>query len=411
MDLFRSYPPVHDVSVVVHGEAAYGSQLFLNEMWNCGTDLLTKEYLDATKLSWENGDADPAKPTDPLKGQAAITFMGEAQGKVVQLHQSGVQDGPPDNPSSPVEGDEPKGIRDQDLRTLVDVDAEVFPERIVYTEYDGFKDYRLATRMLAVGKYWSGPNLDSDYKRGSEVMKEELIRSATRTIWMSQMDLISAWKKNWSDHVVCIWLMDALRANKELVVHVVVSPLDAGAGAEGDQYSFGSGSSRTFDLIKYYLTHDVATDAPLADGDGARAEALTRLHVAPFYFTEHVPAAMTVEGDTYKWPDLPKEGYTATLKQPPLSVKPPSKGVIGSAALSVINASGYIYDKVPSAPGNHAKVMVVDDELYVVGSDNLYPGSLSEFNYLIEGEDAVKDLIGSYWEPLWRYSSPHAVHG
>src|SRR5262249_39319169 len=30
MDLFTSYPPVHDVSVVVHGDAAYGSQLYLN---------------------------------------------------------------------------------------------------------------------------------------------------------------------------------------------------------------------------------------------------------------------------------------------------------------------------------------------------------------------------------------------
>ena len=411
MDLFRSYPPVHDVSVVVHGEAAYGSQLFLNEMWSCGTDLLTKEYLDVRKLSWENGDADRAKPTDPLKERAAITFMGEAQGKLVQMHQSGVQEGPPDDASSSVAGDEPKGIREQDLKTLVDVDAEVFPERIVYTQYDGFKDYRLATRMLAVGKYWSGPNMDSDYKRGSEVMKEELIRSAKRTIWMSQMDLISAWKKNWSDHVVCQWLMDALRANKELVVHVVVSPLDAGAGAAGDQYSFGSGAGRTFDLISYYMTHDVVTDARLEDPDGARAEALKRLYVAPFYFTDHVPEAQQVEGQTYKWPDLSEEGYTATLKQPPLSEKPPSKGVIGSAALSVINASGYIYKKVASAPGNHAKVMVVDDELYGVGSDNLYPGSLSEFNYLIEGEEAVKDLLDTYWEPLWRHSSPHAVHG
>jgi phosphatidylserine/phosphatidylglycerophosphate/cardiolipin synthase-like enzyme len=51
------------------------------------------------------------------------------------------------------------------------------------------------------------------------------------------------------------------------------------------------------------------------------------------------------------------------------------KGVIGSAAWAVINASGYIYSKVPSAPGNHAKIMIIDDEVYVVGSDNLYQAS------------------------------------
>ena len=43
MDLFRSYPPVHDVSVVAHGDAAYGAQQFLNQMWNCGPDLLAKD--------------------------------------------------------------------------------------------------------------------------------------------------------------------------------------------------------------------------------------------------------------------------------------------------------------------------------------------------------------------------------
>jgi len=54
--------------------------------------------------------------------------------------------------------------------------------------------------------------------------------------------------------------------------------------------------------------------------------------------------------------------------------------------------------------------MIIDDELYVVGSDNLYPGSLSEFNYLVEGQEAVKELLESYWSPLWKYCGPHG-HG
>ncbi|MFD0635205.1 jacalin-like lectin [Catenulispora yoronensis] len=260
--------------------------------------------------------------------------------------------------------------------------------------------------MLAVGKYWRN---STDYQDASELMKRDLILNARRSIKMSQMDLISAWKKNWSDHVVCQWLIQALQANKDLVVQVVVSPLDAGAGAEGDQYSFGSGAVRTFDLMKYYMTHDVATDAPLPDPGGDHAEALSRLFVAPMYYTDAVARRDTVEGETYKWPQLSPEGYTATLKQPMLSKKPPKRGVIGSAALSILKGSGYIYDKVPSAPGNHAKVLIIDDEAYVVGSDNLYPGSLAEFNYLVEGPAAVEELLRTYWEPLWYYSGPHAV--
>lgn len=407
MDLFRSYPPVHDVSVVVHGEAAYGSQLFLNNLWACGTDLLTKEYLDVASLCWTNRDQDRAKPTDPLKDPTAAAYMTNCQQTILGMHQAGVQTGV----DVPIRENrvERKGIRAQDMQTLPDLEQDVFQERIMYNTYDKFQDYKQATRMLSVGKYWSGPNLQTDYQKASELMKEQLIKNANRTIRMSQMDLISAWKKNWSDHVVCQWLIEALLANKNLTVQVVVSPLDAGAGAEGDQYSFGSGASRTFDLIKYYMTHDVNSDAPLDDRDGSRAAALKRLHIAPFYYTDQVPANQTTEGTTYKWPNLPKEGYTATLKQPPLSQKPPRQGVIGSAALSVINASGYIYNKVPSAPGNHAKITIVDDELYVVGSDNLYPGSLSEFNYLVEGVEAVNEMLKSYWGPLWQYSAPHGA--
>ncbi len=410
MDLFRSYPPVHDVSVVVHGEAAFGPQLFLNQMWACGTDLITKESLNVPSLTWQNRDHAAGQPADPLIQPAAVADMQARQAALLAMHRSGHQTGidpPYNNGQLPV----PAGIRAQDLQTLTDLQLEVFRERITYNTYEGWTDYRPATRLLTVGKYWDGPAATTDFQRASEIMKEYLIKHAKRTIRMSQMDLVSAWKKNWSDHHVCIWVLQALLANPDLQVQIVVSPLDAGAGAAGDQYSFGSGAVRTFALMQYYLTHDVATDAPLPDPDGARANALSRLQVAPFYYTDQVPPGSQTEGQTYQWPDLTAEGYTATLKQPPLSEKPPAHGIIGSAAMSVINASGYIYPKVPSAPGNHSKIMIVDDEAYVVGSDNLYPGFLSEINYLVEGAEAVGELITSYWQPLWQYSGPHALTG
>ena len=418
MDLFRSYPPVHDVSVVVHGDAAYGSQLFINQMWACKTDLLTKEYLDIGELRWKNGDDDKAvtrKPADPLSGGSGAAYMLASQQSLIKKHQTGVPPvakKPAIVPVQPLRGDldEAETIRAEDLQTLTDLEEDVFEERIKYSDYDQFQDYKLASRMLSVGKYWTGPKRASDYQKASEIMKLQLIKNAKSIIRMSQMDLVSAWKKNWSDHVVCHWIMDALLANKALKVQVVVSPLDAGAGAEGDQYSFGSGACRTFDLIKYYMNHDVATDKVLSDKDGTRADALKRLHIAPLYFTDKVPMEKTLEGETYKWPELSPEGFTATLKQPPLTKKAPKKGVIGSAAKAVLKASGAVYDAVESAPGNHAKIMIIDDEAYIVGSDNLYPGFLSEFNYLVEGEAAVKDLLESYWGQLWQYSSPHCAN-
>ncbi|MES2780745.1 MAG: phospholipase [Bacteroidota bacterium] len=410
MDLFRSYPPVHDVSLVVHGAAAYGSQLFLNQMWSCTTELLTKEFLNTNNLTWINRDRDTTMPGDPLTQPVAISYMQSKQNALIALHRSGKQTGT--DPVYPTgEQPIPTGIKDQDIQTLTDLNLTVFNDRIVYNTYQGFSEYKLASRMLTLGKYWNGPAQTTDFKKASEVMKKTLIMGARNIIRMSQMDLVSAWKKNWSDHMVCQWLIQALLSNPNLQVQFVVSPLDAGAGAEGDQYSFGSGASRTFDLLKYYMTHDVNTDALLDDSNGARAKALTRLRVAPLYYTDRVPAGSTKEGDTYKWPNLSEEGKTATLKQPPLSQQPPVRGVIGSAAMSVINASGYIYDKVPSAPGNHAKIMIVDDQVYVIGSDNLYPGFLSEIDHMVEGSDSVNELINSYWNPLWKYSGPHSISG
>ena len=399
MDLFLSYPPVHDLSVVVHGPGAAGAQSYLNQLWGVGSDLLVIEHLDVDTQAWKGPDPRTSGPRDPLTGQDAIKYVIGRQNSIVEMHDqsASLAAGQPDDLAA--------GDTEDDLATLPELVADVFPLRTMYARYAALSEYRPATGMLALGKYARN---STDYQDGAAVMKKQLILNAKRTIKLSQMDLVSAWKKNWSDHVVCQQLLEALLANPNLTVSVVVSPLDAGAGAGGDQYSFGSGAARTFDLMRYYMTHDADSDTEKPDPAGARANALRRLLIAPLYYTDAVPPELTIEGDTYKWPSLPREGYTATLKQPSLAARPPSKGVIGSAALSVLNASGYIFKRVRSAPGNHAKLMIIDDEAYVVGSDNLYPGFLSEFDYLVEGKEAVGELLDSYWNPLWRYAGPHA---
>ncbi|EAQ63877.1 murine toxin [Marinomonas sp. MED121] len=418
MDLFRSYPPVHDVSVVIHGEAAQGAQDYLNKMWQCKTDLLSKETLDNDALTWKSADDDSAsvrKPLDPLASGKGQDHMTLSQKAIVNLHKQGLVPLPDQKPA-PIELKASaklslsESIKAIDLDTLEELKQDVFQERIIYRDYDKFSQYKLASNVLSVGKYWTGPKRDTDYQEASEHMKKTLIMGAKKCIRLSQMDLISAWKKNWSDHVVCHWIMDALIQNPHLNVQIVVSPLDAGAGAEGDQYSFGSGACRTFELIQHYM-FTTPEGTPINDSQGTRRNAMARLHIAPLFFTDKVPKDKTTEGKTYKWPSLSPEGYTATLKQASLREKPVKKGgIIGSAAKSVAKASGSFYDKVESAPGNHAKIMIIDDEAYIVGSDNLYPGFLSEFNYLIEGKEAVEDLIENYWNKLWLYSAPHCTN-
>lgn len=288
MDLFSNYPPVHDISVVVHGAAAYGSQLYLNELWACHADLLKKEYFDYKSMSWKIGIELDDKPEDSLKSAEAISYMKQRQNYLIKLH-----------------------------KNFNKLQEETF------NQYDQIEKYKQADRILSVGKYWTDSNMESDYQCGSEIMKEQLIKNARRIIRLSQQDLVSAWKKRWKDHSTCNWIIEALLANKELQVQVVVSALDATAGSAGDQYSFGSGAQRTFELFKYYLRHNIDTDELLEDGDGSRADALKRILITPFFFTDKISKDQTVEGKTYQWPDLDPNAYTATLKQPPLSQEPP----------------------------------------------------------------------------------------
>ncbi|WP_238149425.1 hypothetical protein [Arsenophonus endosymbiont of Aleurodicus floccissimus] len=91
--------------------------------------------------------------------------------------------------------------------------------------------------------------------------------------------------------------------------------MDAAAGAAGDQYSFGSGAERTFELLKYYITHDLHTYELLSDENGDRADALKRVLIAPFFFTDRLSEQQNTEGKTYQGPNLDLAVYTAMLKQ------------------------------------------------------------------------------------------------
>jgi hypothetical protein len=62
---------------------------------------------------------------------------------------------------------------------------------------------------------------------------------------------------------------------------------------------------------------------------------------------------------------------------------------------------------------NHAKVYIIDDTHFYVGSDNLYlrvrHTVLQEYGHIVEGAPKTLDFIVSYWDKLWKNSGPQYV--
>jgi len=52
---------------------------------------------------------------------------------------------------------------------------------------------------------------------------------------------------------------------------------------------------------------------------------------------------------------------------------------------------------------NHGKIWIVDDDVFYVGSDNIYPGYLQEYGYVIGDQSKTQDFITNYWTPLWNH--------
>jgi phosphatidylserine/phosphatidylglycerophosphate/cardiolipin synthase-like enzyme len=54
--------------------------------------------------------------------------------------------------------------------------------------------------------------------------------------------------------------------------------------------------------------------------------------------------------------------------------------------------------------GNHAKTVIVDDAVFIIGSQNMYSCNLNEFGYIVEDATAAQAYVTSYWTRLWEYS-------
>jgi phosphatidylserine/phosphatidylglycerophosphate/cardiolipin synthase-like enzyme len=61
-----------------------------------------------------------------------------------------------------------------------------------------------------------------------------------------------------------------------------------------------------------------------------------------------------------------------------------------------------------SRPGNHAKLIMVDDQAFYVGSQNLYPNANAEFGYIVDDARKAEELLKAYWTPMWNAAGPTA---
>ncbi|WP_135079542.1 phospholipase D-like domain-containing protein [Terasakiella sp. SH-1] len=77
---------------------------------------------------------------------------------------------------------------------------------------------------------------------------------------------------------------------------------------------------------------------------------------------------------------------------------------------SKFRVASFRYSAQKTYPGdapipNHAKTFMVDDALFYIGSQNLYPANLNEFGYMVQDEQVVTSYLQNYWTPLWNFSS------
>ena len=67
-------------------------------------------------------------------------------------------------------------------------------------------------------------------------------------------------------------------------------------------------------------------------------------------------------------------------------------------------------------PGNrpiavHAKFWMVDDRVFYIGSENLYPANLQEFGYIVEDATASAQVRADLWARAWQWSQRAAISG
>lgn len=326
---YGEYPPVHDISLHIKGEAASAAQAFANFMWTIsGTNISGRAvFIRYYKFDWKKFEFPNSKTISLNRWEKS----------------------PPQ------------------LATFDNNDS-------------GSID------MLGVGRFPPMQNaglIANNSQSPSEVAKEYIITNATKNLYISQQDLVFASAAKDNDHKVIIWIIDALKSNKNLNIYIVVSPINA-KSKDGAQYSWGSGANGTY--VKLF-----ARVNGLFCNEKEKIDILKRLHIAPFCFNKVMLSSL---GEGHSWPNTEKYKF----KNAQFSTKVPMPK---------------LYHSAYPEPANHAKFYMAEDNngdrVYYVGSDNLYPHNLFEFGFLVDNKQETKKMFDDYWSKVWQYSGKNCV--
>lgn len=213
----------------------------------------------------------------------------------------------------------------------------------------------LALGRVSVGAIQPGPSANA-----SRTARVEAVRRAEHSVKFSQMMLAGSLSGNKYDDE----LMDALagRIVKDVEVTIIISDTGAESASGGAAYS-GFGVEKT----ARELRRRVALITKEA-GQALAKRMAAKAHVGPV--RQYPKQSGDPEAESWKW----RYG-----------------------------------DKVHE-PGNHAKVYIIDDSSFYVGSDNAYPifmnpEGLQEFGFMVGGEPETKRFLDDYWNKFWSYSS------
>jgi hypothetical protein len=217
------------------------------------------------------------------------------------------------------------------------------------------------TSMLAVGRLGAG--ITKDFANQSELARDLVFGAARHTIRMSQQDIGFMFGR--SDALFPESTLDRLidfMEQRHGHVYIVLSNRGA-AGNSGQSYAndvtFAEFARHLRDLVQKRIdARDPKARYEIRRGpDPVNAMLCDHVHLAPFRF-----------GPDATWPH----------------------GV---------------------AIANHAKLWMVDDRVFYLGSDNVYPVNLQEFGYIVDDRKAAAELLDAYWNPLWQWSQRAALSG
>ncbi len=215
--------------------------------------------------------------------------------------------------------------------------------------------------VMAIGRLGSG--ITEDFANQSELARDLMFGAARKSIYVAQQDL--GFRLGRSDTLfpeTALNEMVDLMMERDGNVHVVLS----------NPGSIGNGGSPYFndvpmEVLAKRLKEIVQKRLEAADAksryairrgpDPVNALLCSRFHLAPFRF-----------GPDDSWP--------------------------GGKTIA-----------------NHSKFWMVDDRVFYIGSDNMYPVNLQEFGYIVDDRNGADVMLESYWNPLWQWSKRAAVSG